>query len=704
MPRFAKVSLAALLVSAALFAAAGSPVYAACTGDCDDSGGVTIDEIVRLVNVALGQDSLGSCINGDSDGNTTVTIEELVTAVRRSLDGCPAEPSPTPTVAPCAQRNPQRNLYFGDLHVHTTNSFDAHIWDTRATPLDALHFARGEALLLPPLDAAGQGTRRVQLERPLDFTAITDHSEFLGEIDLCTTPGSAAYDAPTCAQFRAGGDLIFSDFGVRLTAGRPRRFSDICGSDGEQCRAAMGPVWQAVRDAAGGANERCNFTAFVAFEYSRSPGASTMHRNVIFRSDQVPLPVSAFEQPTPQGLWAQLKTTCQDALPGCDWLAIPHNSNESNGRMFLVEYPGAMGLDEQRRQAATRAAAEPLMEIYQHKGNSECLNGLSGLLGSDEQCNFEIRRALPYEDCGDGAGQLGAAGLGCVSRLDYSRGALLAGVREQIRLGVNPYQLGFVASTDTHNATPGLVDEWAWVGHQGSQDGSTAALLGTGSFVADGVRVSPGGLAAIWAEENTRESLFDALRRRETFATSGTRLGVRAFGGWNFSAAACGDPNLVQIGYDNGVPMGGVLPQRPENGAPSFLITASRDPGTTAHPGAKLARLQVIKGWIDLTGAANQRVYDVAAAATPGEVSATTCEPSGGGNDSFCEVWNDPDFDPRQHAFYTVRVIENPSCRWNTWRCNELPEAERPASCTDASVPKTIQERAWTSPIWYTPD
>ncbi len=699
---FAKVLAGVVcILTVGLTALPADAAVTACTGDCDASGDVTVVEIVRMVNIALTQASVDTCLAGDRDGDGAVTIEELIIAVRYALEGCPPEPTPTPE--PCAQRNPQRNVYFGDLHVHTTNSFDAHLWDTRATPRDALRFARGESMLLPPLDAAGQGTRRVQLERPLDFTAVTDHSEFLGEIDLCTTPGSSAYDAPTCQQFRAGGDQIFADFGVRVTAGHPRRAADVCGNNGAVCVAAVAPVWQAVRNAAEGANDRCNFTAFVAFEYSRSPGASTMHRNVIFRSNDVPMPISAFEQPTPLGLWTQLKATCHDAIQGCDALVIPHNSNESNGRAFFVEYPGATTVAQQQAQAALRVATEPLMEIYQHKGNSECLNGLSGVLGTDEQCNFEIRRQGPYEDCGDGTGQLGATQLGCVSRLDYSRGILLAGLKEQIRLGTNPYQLGFVASTDTHNATPGFVDEWAWMGHQGYQDGTNEALLGTGGFVADGVRVSPGGLAAIWAEENTRESLFDALRRRETYGTSGTRLSVRAFGGWSFPAAACEDPNLVEIGYANGVPMGGTLSAPPEGStAPSFLIAATRDPGTAAHPGAKLARLQVIKGWID-GGEARQQVYDVAGRMEADTSVSPTCEPLGPGDDSLCRVWSDPNFDPTQHAFYTVRVLENPTCRWNAWRCLTLPEDQRPTSCTDPNVPKTIQERAWTSPIWYQP-
>ena len=607
---------------------------------------------------------------------------------------------------PCPQRNPLRNVYFGDLHVHTRNSFDAYLWDTRTTPMEAYHFARGQALALAPLDANGNGTRTVRLERPLDFAAVTDHSEFLGEVESCTTPGSATYDSPDCQQFRTDQGNAFGNFGVRLTAIRPQRLLDVCGADNSICLHAAGDVWERIQDAAAAAYERCTFTSFVAYEYSRSPGGSTLHRNVIFRNEHVPFPISAFEQPTPQGLWRALKAACLDAGTGCDVLAIPHNSNESNGRTFFVEYPGAQSLDDQRAQAQFRAAMEPLVEVYQHKANSECMNGLSGVIGApDEQCEFEKRRRGTITDCGDGTGQQGAVDRGCVSRLDYVRGALLAGLQEQERIGVNPYPLGFVGSTDTHNGTPGFTDEWAWGGHQGKNDATPASLLGDSGVGGGGIVYSPGALAGVWAEENSRSSIFDALRRKETFATSGTRLSVRVFGGWDLPDGLCANAKFTQIGYQRGVPMGGVLSARPANAtAPVFAITALRDPGTADHPGIQLQRLQVVKGWIE-DGAAHQQVYDVAGDADNGaSVELGSCTPQGAGADALCTVWTDPSFNPAQLAFYYVRVLENPSCRWNTWVCNRLSPASRPAVCDDPAVPKTIQERAWTSPIFYAPE
>lgn len=680
-------------------------VAAACTGDCDGSAEVTINEIVTMVGMALEQG--GSCAAGDRDGDGRITIDEILQAVQHSLMGCPpaptATPQPTPTPEPqCGQHNPQRNLYFGDLHVHTIHSFDAYLWDTRTTPVDAYRFARGETILLPPLDANGVGTRPLRLERPLDFAAVTDHSEFLGEIETCITPGTAGYDSPSCALVRSASPQIYADLGARLTSRAPRRFTDICGSDGSGCRDAAGTVWQRIQAAAAQANDPCGFTALLAYEYSRSPGASTMHRNVIFRTENVPFPISGFEQPTPLGLWNELRASCIDAANDCDVLAIPHNSNESNGRMFEIEYGGVSSPQEQRALAALRARMEPLVEVYQHKGSSECLSGVSGILGNDEDCDFEPARVAPFEDCGDGTGQLGAAGGGCISRNDFARYALFGGLQEQLRLGVNPLQVGFIGSTDTHSGTAGATDERTFAGHQGTNDADPVVLLGGGDFAAAGIIASPGGLAAVWAQENMRASLFDALRRRETFATSGTRLAVRTFGGWHFPENLCASGDLVEQGYALGVPMGGVLGERPADAAPSFVVSALRDAGSEAHPGTRLQRVQIIKGWI-AGGERHQQVYDVAGSDNAADVDLETCTPRGPGADSLCGVWRDPSFDPSVPAFYTVRVLENPSCRWSTWVCNSLPPQSRPSTCSDPAVPKTIQERAWTSPIWYVP-
>jgi len=620
------------------------------------------------------------------------------------LAGC-GKPTYVEPRLPCAQHDANRSVFFGDLHVHTTYSFDVNAFEVRNTPVDAYRFARGATLTLPPLDADGNGTRSVKLERPLDFAAVTDHSEFLGEVEACTTPGANGYDSPTCTTFRAGSNQAIVSFAFNLTNQDPVRSEDLCGRDGKGCSSNAGAVWARIQSAAENAYDKtaaCSFTSFVAYEYTAATNYSTLHRNVIFANDHVPAPTTYFEQPSPQGLWKQLKATCLDgAIPGCDVLAIPHNPNESNGHMFVVEYPGASGVDEQKAQAQQRSEMEPLVEIYQHKAASECMNGIGATLGApDEQCSFEAPRRNPVTDCGDSTGVGGVTRLGCFSSLDFVRGALLAGLAENERLGVNPYRLGIIASTDTHNGTPGLTDERDFVGHRGTDDDTAAKRLGNGSLTPGGIEFSGGGLTAVWAEENSRPSLFAALRRREVYGTSGPRLTVRFFGAPSLPADLCSDPNLVSKAYAAGVPMGSVLPKL--GTAPSFVVAALRDPGTPSHPSVPLQRIQIVKGWRDAAGN-HQAVYDIGGNPNNGASVDADCTPHGAGDDSLCAVFTDPDFHATDNAFYYARVLENPTCRWSTYECNALALADRPASCTDPTIPKTVQERAWTSPIWYSP-
>jgi hypothetical protein len=690
-----------LVATAALIprSLAASPALPTCDGDCNRDRRVTADELALAAAGVLGTLPASACLPADRNIDQRLTIDELIGAITRARDGCPT----------CLAFSRDRNAYYGDLHVHSTYSFDAHIYDVRGRPEDAYRFARGDTVLLPPLDANGQGTRPVRIDRPLDFTAVTDHSEFLGEVEICSTPGAPGYDSPTCEVFRTTANIFDADeatrtFGLRLTSPQPR-FEDVCGADAAACLTPASTVWDRVQAAAEAAYDRspaCSFTTFVAYEYSAGPAVSTLHRNVIFRNARVSFPTSYFEEPTPQGLWARLRADCLDAGTGCDVLAIPHNSNESTGRMFLIEYPGAQSVADERTQAALRSAIEPLAEIYQHKGDSECFNGLSGIVGApDELCEFEKRRVLA--DCGEGIGSLGTAQGTCASRSDFLRGALLIGLQEDERLGVNPYRLGFIGSTDTHNATPGAVAEDRFLGHRGTDDGTTEGLLGRGRLTPGGVVFSPGGLAAVWAEENSRDAIFNALRRRETFATSGPRIAVRFFGGWDFTPALCQSPDPVARADAAGVPMGATLTGSPPGASPRFLVSALRDAGTEARPGTPLQRIQIVKGWLE-NGERRYAVHDVAGDPANGAtVDLETCTPVGAGADSLCTVWTDPDFQPHEHAYYYARVVENPSCRWNTYLCNALPPEGRPATCTNPEIPKTVQERAWTSPIWYRP-
>lgn len=608
--------------------------------------------------------------------------------------------------ARCDGRNRLRNVYFGDLHVHTTLSFDAYAYDVRTTPASAYQFALGAPVQLPPLDINGIGTQTLQIDRPLDFAAVTDHSEFLGEVRMCRTPGGLNYDSGTCTAYRTGGNGGTTAIAGVIAFPNPQRHPDICGADGQGCYPTTQLVWDEVQNAAADVYDRsaaCDFTSLVGYEYTASKNVSTLHRNVLFRNDHVPLPTTVFEADTREELWAALNTTCRDTAAGCDALAIPHNSNESNGTMFLPDNP-FVNPSGQRAAAALRGSMEPLAEIYQHKGDSECSNGLSGIVGAvDEQCNFEKRRRT-FPDCGDGTGTLGTITAGCVSRRDFLRGAWLEGMKEQQRLGVDPFHVGVIASTDSHNGTPGAVTDATFIGHRGTDDATPASRLGEGDFYPGGYRYSPGGLAAVWAEENSRPALFDALRRRETYGTSGPRIAVRFFGGWNLPSGLCADPAMVEKAYATAVPMGSTLTTLSGGAtAPSFLISALRDAGTVARPGTPLQRIQVIKLWLD-HGVSHQQVFDVAGDPNNGAgVDESTCVQSGSGADSLCTVWTDPAFDASQSALYYVRVLENPSCRWNAYQCNALAPADRPPSCTDPNVPRTLQERAWTSPIWFTP-
>ena len=603
----------------------------------------------------------------------------------------------------CADRDPLRTPHFGDLHVHSVRSFDSYLYDTRATPDEAYRFARGATLMAQPLDADGRPTRSVRLERPLDFAAVTDHAEALAESNLCTQPGSPVFETESCRVFRGTLDDDPRGRLFRRTKPIASAFTgvwneEICGPEGVLCLNAGLSVWTEIQEAAARANEPCTFSTFVAYEYSASPEISGLHRNVIFRNEIVPeRPISTFDERTPLGLWRRLEEECLDAGTGCDVLAIPHNSNKSNGRMFTVEYPGASSVEDQVEQARLRQRLEPLVEIMQNKGDSECRNGMYGIMGApDELCDFEKVRPATDEDCRESVGAGGQMNQGCVSRLDFVRYALIEGQREAERIGVNPYKLGIIASTDTHNATPGDVEERTYTGH-----------LGIGSFPLQQRigRQNPGGLAAIWAEENSREALFQGLRRRETYGTSGPRITARFFGGWDFPADLCADSELVARGYAEGVAMGSDLPRRPVSaGSPRFIVSALRDPGSAEHPGGLLQRIQIIKGWADDDGGLHQEVHEVAGSADSGaDVDLATCEPRGPGAHSLCAVWRDPEFDAKRRAFYYARVLENASCRYSTFQCLSAPEDERPAGCDDPSLPKTIQERAWTSPIWYEP-
>ncbi|MCA9573867.1 MAG: DUF3604 domain-containing protein [Myxococcales bacterium] len=606
------------------------------------------------------------------------------------------------TLGRCADQNPLRNAYFGDTHVHTAASLDANLQGTRLRPADAYRFARGEELGIQPYDADGNAQRTRVLGRPLDFVAVSDHAEFFGTIYACENESDPGYDSELCEQFRADPEDAFLSLNIRLAIGA--NYPSICGIGGVDCQEGTEALWVEIQEAAEAAYDRsdaCTFTSFVGYEWSGSPGSANLHRNVIFRNHEVPVrPFGFFDGRTPELLWGALRADCIDAGGLCDVLTIPHNSNLSNGIMF--EEVMANGQPFDTAYAREREFMEPLAEIIQHKGSSECDRSIDS---GDELCDFEF---LPYANLSNPV-------LGATSDpmdRDFLRHALARGLHFQETLSANPFHYGFIGSTDTHMGTPGATSETSFTGHGGAGTNNRDLV----ASVPDVIEFNGGGLAVLWAEENSREALFGAMRRREAYATSGPRILLRFFGGWEYPATMCeqdGDA-FATTGYDGGVAMGGTLGARPgAGGAPTFAISALRDAGDELDPATPLQRIQVIKGFTDAEGAPQTTIYEVAGDANNGaSVDLATCETSGTGFDALCTVWTDPDFDPAVTAYYYVRVVENPTCRWSTRLCNAAGvSCDDPGNvptgyetCCRDTIQPVVQERAWSSPIWYLPE
>lgn len=613
----------------------------------------------------------------------------------------------------CAHHTPLRQAFFGDLHVHTALSSDAFGFDVRLGPDDAYRYAFGETIHIPPLDREGRGKRGVKIDRPLDFAAVTDHAEFLGESAICVDPDHPKKNSSFCEIINSGGrhpQLL-----LRIMSPIVWRDSELCGDKDQDCITASRSTWAdtvSIAEAWNDTSSSCAHVTFPAYEWSSHRLGSNFHRNIIFRNANVPEhPLSYLEVTREWELWERLRSECLDAEGDCDVLAIPHNSNLSNGRMFAVDYPDTNSREEQRERVRLRMRLERIIEVMQHKGDSECRNGISSVLGGpDEFCGFEKFEDLPLKrwgapsECYEGsfADWVPHLGPDCISKLSYARYALTEGLKEKRRLGLNPFQFGFMASTDTHNAMPGSVEEKSFAGHLGSADASATqrAALNT----EDGnTSNNPGGLIGIWAEENSRDSLFDSMQRREVFGTSGPRIRPRFFAGWEFPSTLCDDPRMISRAYATGVPMGSELSKPPEGKTPMFLLTALRDPGTEDSAGGLLQRIQIIKGWADAEGRTHQAIFDIAGGANDADIDPKTCQPRGSGHESLCAVWQDPDFDPAIEAVYYARILENPSCRYSAWECLKLSGSQRPPACDDGSVAQVQQERAWTSPIWYAP-
>ncbi len=607
----------------------------------------------------------------------------------------------------CTSQNPLKTAYYGDLHVHTSYSFDAYPDGTRTTPEDAYDYARGKAIAWPPYDENGHPTQMNIIDRPLDFAAVTDHSEFLGETALCLSEGSPSYKSKSCTVYRQGGFKALNTFAQILIRPQPSRIKEVCGEGDSLCRQNSRQVWDKIIAATESAYDRssdCTFTSFIAYEHTGTPGVSNFHRNVIFRNSDIPLqPITYIEAPSGPHLWNQLEQNCTD---NCDVLVIPHNSNLSNGRMLVPSAKNISGVEAQVEMAKLQARSEPLMEIFQHKGASECINGLPGVLGEpDELCAFEqVRklgstinlqgREIKTSWCQESEeGRFGIINGGCISRNDFLRGALTTGINQEQELGVNPMKYGVIASSDTHMSAPGSVKEQDWKGHSAYEATLTGRLKE--GYIPNAINGNPGGLAGVWAVENSRDALFNSMQAKEVFGTSGPRIAPRFFAGWGLSADLCQDPDMVKKAYDQGVPMGGDLIGKGEK--PKFLIAVGRDPARDAN---QLERIQLVKGWIDSKGQSHTKVMNIAGKSGSSKINPETGERSGIGHDSLCAVAVDDGFNPLDSAWYYARILEVPSLRWSQAQCLSLKTENRPNECIN-NAPKVIQERAWTSPIWY---
>jgi hypothetical protein len=625
----------------------------------------------------------------------TLAAGGALTAATTSTPAAKVPPrAPAPKASPTGRLpgwNAERNAYFGDLHVHTKLSFDAYIFNVRATPDDAYRFARGETI-------GHAGGFDVRLAGgPLDFVAVTDHSEYMGAMETANDPSSPLHTLPIV-------DGLFSPEPAKITAAfnrivagnqagtLPKEFSD---------PVIAGRAWREVQDAAARNNQPGKFTTLVGYEYTSAPDSRNLHRNVIFRTARVPeLPFTATMSRDPENLWRRMD---EWRGRGIESLAIPHNSNGSDGLMFQTATLDGRPMD--KVYAELRARNEPLVEISQTKGTSETHPTLSP---NDEWANFEIMERY-----------IGSSKQ--VTKFDggYVRKALLDGIQMRQDKGYNPFKMGFIGSSDTHNAAPGSVEEPNYFSKVGRVDGLPAQR---GSIPPDGKKTWEGvvtdetasiaryqtwgasGLAGVWAEENSREAIYSALRRRETFATSGPRIRVRFFASYDFPADILTRTDGVTQAYAKGVPMGGdLLPAKGR--APAFMVWAVRDPRS-----AYLQRAQIVKGWIE-NGRAREQVFDVACSDrltlntttwrcpdNGASVNLATCEPTRfKGDVELKTVWRDPNFDPKQRAFYYLRVIENPTCRWSTW------DAIRNGTPPNPRLKTTVMERAWSSPIWYEP-
>jgi hypothetical protein len=599
-----------------------------------------------------------------------------------------------PAYSPYAGRSFPTLPLFGDTHLHTSYSLDAGAFGARLAPRDAYRFARGEEIT----SNTGQP---VKLSRPLDFLVVADHSDGMGFFPqlmsgdpalLATPQGRKWYDQIKGGQGAdAALDIIASFSGNKMPKGFPTPGT-----------ASYRNAWQETIKAAEAFNDPGRFTAFIGYEWTAG-GSSNLHRNILFRGNgaQASLvePFTTLEplgSGNPVDLWKWMAATEQKT--GSEVLAIAHNGNVSNGLMFPVVEAFGKRLD--RDYVQTRARWEPLYEVTQTKGTGEAHPFLSP---NDEFAAFEI--------WDKGNLDVSAPKTKDMLEYEYARAALKNGLKLESQLGTNPYKFGMIGSSDAHTGLAAM-EEDNFFGKTAPQEPNPERL--TKAFVDNpktGLKimdweVGASGFAAVWATENTREAIFDAMKRRETYATSGPRMAVRFFAGWDFAPADAANRMPAAVGYAKGVPMGGDLSSAPQGKSPTFLVAALKD-----AIGANLDRIQVVKGWLDKDGKTQERVYDVVVSGGRRIDADGRCRTPVGstvdvenatwsntiGAPELITVWKDPQFDAKQRAFYYARVIEIPTPRWTAYDARRFAIKPLPGTAM------ALQERAYTAPIWYTP-
>ncbi len=599
---------------------------------------------------------------------------------------------PPKSYSPFAGETYPKNVYWGDTHLHTSNSFDAGFINYRVGPEEAFRFARGE-------EVTANNGMAVKLVRPLDFLVVSDHAEFLG-----LTPALRASD-PLLLQTDAGRrwhDMMKTgEFEVIYQAAM-QAIRAVAAADevikNEDFKRSM---WEGTAEIADRLNRPGLFTAFIGYEWTSMPSGNNLHRVVIFKDDaeratQV-VPFSLFDSEDPEDLWTYMAG--YEEKTGGNVLAIPHNGNLSNGIMFAVETMGGEPLT--REYAEARMKWEPLYEVTQIKGDGEAHPALSP---NDEFADFGTwdKGNLPGTQAKEHS----------MLQHEYGRSALKLGLEMEEKLGANPFKFGMIGSTDSHTGLATAKEDNFFGKHSGLEPDTHRATDHMVIESADDPELTTwgweqvaGGLAAVWARENTRAGIFEAMERKETYATTGSRISVRFFGGWDFSQSDIERPSPAKVGYDKGVPMGGDLRGAPDGKAATFLVWALRDP-----EGANLDRIQIVKGWRDGDGNLKEKVYDVAWSDERKAGSDGKLPPVGNtvdvanatytntiGDVLLAAAWADPDFDPDERAFYYARVIEIPTPHWSAY------DAKYFGLELDAKVEKSLQERAYTSPIWYSP-